>query len=117
MNPKHFFYFLDNFILTSSVSIANLNAAKFTQSKAAWKKLFGTIFKVSPDRIVLEHNESSSEITVQVSSRGLGEKHQILNLMKNGSEFKSSIETEQAKLNELEKFDVTEVSSKPKESK
>ena len=79
--------------------------------------LFGNIFNVSSDRIVLQHDDSSSEISVQVRSTDSKTKDEILNLMKNGSKFISSIKTEQDQLNELQKFNVTEVSPQPDSSK
>ena len=94
-----------------------MNEASFTESKAAWTALFENIFNVSSDTIVLQYNNSSSEISVQVRSTDLKTKDEILNLMKNGSKFISSIKTEQDQLNELQKFNVTEVSPQPDSSK
>ena len=94
-----------------------MNEASFTESKAAWTELFRNIFNVSSDEIVLQHNDSSSEISVQVRSTDLKTRDEILNLMKNGSKFISSIKTEQDQVNELQKFNVTEVSPQPDSSK
>ena len=94
-----------------------MNEASFTESKAAWTELFGNIFNVSADGIVLQYNNSSSEISVQVRSTDLKTRDEILNLMKNGSKFISSIKTEQDQVNELQKFNVTEVSPQPDSSK
>ena len=94
-----------------------MDEVSFNESEDAWKELFGNIFNVNPDKIELQHYELSSEIAVQVRSKGLEQKDEILDLMKNGSEFKSLIKTEQGQLNELKKFDVKEVSPKPESSK
>ena len=94
-----------------------MNATSFTESKQDWTVLFGNIFNVSSDRIVLQHDDSSSEISVQVRPTDSKTKDEILNLMKNGSKFISSIKTEQDQLNELQKFNVTEVSPQPDSSK
>ena len=93
-----------------------MNATSFTESKQDWTVLFGNIFNVSSDRIVLQHDDSSSEISVQVRSIDSAEKEGILNLMKNESKFISSINTEKNQSNTLKEYKVTEV-TQPDSSK
>ena len=92
-----------------------MNATSFTESKDDWAALFVNIFNVSSDRIVLQHDDSKNEISVQVRSRS-AEKDDILNLMKNESKFISSINTEKNQLTTLKKYTATEV-TQPDSSK
>jgi len=64
---------------------------------------------VSSDRIVLQHDNSSSEISVQVRSIDLAKTDEILKLMKNDSEFISTINKEKDRSNELQKYKVKKV--------
>ena len=94
-----------------------MNATSFTESKDDWTALFVNIFNVSSDRIVLQHDNSSNEISVQVRSINAAEKDDILNLMKNDSKFISSIKTEKDQsFIQLKKYKVNKV-TQPETSK
>ena len=94
-----------------------MDATSFTESKDDWTALFGNIFKVSSDRIVLQHNDSTNEISVQVRYTDSAKKDDIVNSMKNESKFISSIKKEKdQKFIQLKKYEVKKV-TKPETSK
>ena len=65
---------------------------------------------MSSDRIVLQHNDSTNEISVQVRSTDSAKKDDILNLMENESKFISSIEKEKDRsFIQLKKYEVKKV--------
>ena len=94
-----------------------MDATSFTESKEDWTALFGKIFTVYPDRIALQHDDSSREISIQVRSNGSAEKKKILDLMKNERKFISLItESIKNQVPALEEYKATKV-TKPTSSK
>ena len=101
-----YFFPLVHAFMMAGIKVPNLSSRSFTDSKPDWMKLFGNIFNVATDRILLQHNVSSSEITVTVKTFNKDDAKRILNLMKDNSTFIPSINDEKKNYDTLKDFEI-----------